>query len=978
MNQGSIEYTVSVETQASIDAAENVNKSLDRTEKQMRDTDRAAGELNTGLSKLAKGLAAVALGAMVKELALSVQGYKEMGERVQMATDSVEEFEMVQKRLLETANGTYRSLSEAQEIYINTSSSIRGLGYSTSQALDIVDSLSYAFVTNVTSSQKAESAINALTIATNTNKVTSMQWITLMNAVPTVVDDIAKASGKTSQQVRELGSSGKLAAKDLTEGLRQSLDANKKASDGMANNFIDAGVRINNAVVSVLAGLEDQTGALQGVTEGIIDAANAISLFAEDNEKLVSLLNAAEIAGASFAAVVAARIIVSLQASAVGFYENVIAANAAAQSNLKAAVTADALARSELAVALATQKAAIGLSTHAAATNTVTAATARATAATTALAAAQTAVNSVMTVGARLAGVLRSGYALIGGPAGVALLAAVAIYQLAKDTKLAGSAFSDMEKPLNAVVEGFQKLGTAAKTLELSKLAGDVANLDAEVDHLARITLSEMNDKIVGAFGIFNKATKDQLPAIQSVQDAMRGMLAGAVPDFNKLAETIENTTGVTREFKDELLGSVAAMQAAHNASTELKERQDALIEANKKQTESKKESNTATGTGTDKTKKLTAAQREAARAAKKLADAQQANIDTVNDLQEALSQAGMEAEELAMRQAELSLNEYATPEQIARVRELARQLEEVNRFNELSDKAATLGKEDSITDKFAQEQAELLEMHQLKIITDEEYAEHKMVLERGMHDDLMVLAEERFRSQSTMNDLLISSLDSIGSHATDAFMDFATGAKTGKDAALAMAQAIGQSVVRAVVDMGVQMAVNAVKEKIFAAQSVATAATTGAAITAAYAPAAATASIATMGGAAAAGSTSMLASMGAMIAGALSFGGGRQYGGGVDGNSFYRVNEGGKPEIFNGSDGHQYMMPNQRGEVVSNKNASGGGITIHAPITVEAVDGMSDQEARKQGELMGDALTQRIKTVMGQEMAAGGMLWQG
>ncbi len=53
--------------------------------------------------------------------------------------------------------------------------------------------------------------------------------------------------------------------------------------------------------------------------------------------------------------------------------------------------------------------------------------------------------------------------------------------------------------------------------------------------------------------------------------------------------------------------------------------------------------------------------------------------------------------------------------------------------------------------------------------------------------------------------------------------------------------------------------------------------------------------------------------------------GGGRRYGGAVNDNKYYRVNEDGRPEIFKGSDGNQYMMPNQRGEVVSHDNAIGG-----------------------------------------------------
>jgi hypothetical protein len=96
-------------------------------------------------------------------------------------------------------------------------------------------------------------------------------------------------------------------------------------------------------------------------------------------------------------------------------------------------------------------------------------------------------------------------------------------------------------------------------------------------------------------------------------------------------------------------------------------------------------------------------------------------------------------------------------------------------------------------------------------------------------------------------------------------------------------------------------------------------------------APAAGLSSIASFGGAAVIGGAALLATM--LLA--KSFGGGRKAGGAVSGNSVYRVNEGGAPEIFSAG-GQQYMIPNQRGEVVSNKNSQdmmAGGAGAAAPI---------------------------------------------
>lgn len=65
------------------------------------------------------------------------------------------------------------------------------------------------------------------------------------------------------------------------------------------------------------------------------------------------------------------------------------------------------------------------------------------------------------------------------------------------------------------------------------------------------------------------------------------------------------------------------------------------------------------------------------------------------------------------------------------------------------------------------------------------------------------------------------------------------------------------------------------------------------------------------------------MASVAAATAGIVStikgttFGGGRQYGGPVSADSLYRVNETGRPEMFQGSNGAQYMLPTSGGRVI-------------------------------------------------------------
>ena len=72
------------------------------------------------------------------------------------------------------------------------------------------------------------------------------------------------------------------------------------------------------------------------------------------------------------------------------------------------------------------------------------------------------------------------------------------------------------------------------------------------------------------------------------------------------------------------------------------------------------------------------------------------------------------------------------------------------------------------------------------------------------------------------------------------------------------------------------------------------------------------------------AGQASFMGAMAsAKVMGAL---GGRRFGGVTSAGGMYQVGEGNKPEIFRAGDGKQYMISGDRGEVISNKEISGGG----------------------------------------------------
>ncbi|HHT2967138.1 tape measure protein [Citrobacter koseri] len=517
-NVGDIEYVIKADTAQLLRADKQVVNVTNSMESGFKKADKSADALNTGLTKLASTLKLVIAAGTLREMARMVQSYQEMSERVQMVTSSQEEFQSVQKRLLNTANDTYRSLSEAQELYITTADSLRSMGYSTQEAIDVQDSMSFAFVKNATSADRANNAISAFSKSINKGKVEADSWETIIAAIPSVIGDIATASGKTTAEIRALGSAGKLTASQLTEGLKASLDSNASAAKGMSNNLTDAGVRIKTAITELLVSFEGQTSVLQTFTNGLISAADVILEFGRDSESMAGLIDTTTIAAKAFALVMAGRYAGALNTAIASKVQSVSAtrqmvtaesqaaqaALVAANATRRKAVADKEAALSAVALAQAEYNVAKGSNAEMTALTALTAEKSRARAASLALAqaeSAQAAATAKAATAARAAsvgmGLLRGAMSLLGGPAGIIMIAASALiywWQSAKQAKEEAISYADS---LDGVIAKMKEMNQTQLTGTLADIA---KSIESQKDHI-----DDLNDSVSDAQAEYDK-----------------------------------------------------------------------------------------------------------------------------------------------------------------------------------------------------------------------------------------------------------------------------------------------------------------------------------------------------------------------------------------------------------------------------------------------------------------------------------------
>lgn len=982
---GEITYTVDMQTAALIKSSDATDKALDKLQAGLDKTDAAAkkvGATSTRAANEMKPLASaikrandeategtsifskfgatigtfVGLGA-AKQILRMTESYGEMSERVQMATKSQAEFEMVQQRLLASANETYRSLKQTQETYILTSSSLRSMGYDANQALEVTESLALAFVKNATSTMRADNAISAFSKSLSKGKVEADSWESIIVAIPTIADDMAASIGKSSDEIRKLGAEGKITSDQLAGGLRASLNANRDAAAGMAVTVKDAFTQLINNL-SVYLG---EANAANDVTATMSLALQAVGKNIADISKVLMAVGVGALA--SYVAKQSLLI--------VGAGRATVAARAVALAELDAAKAHLAASNAALAQAASYARLGVGSAAVTTATNAQIAATAR-------LAAAQTAA----------AGAGRLLLGALGGPVGIIALAAGAaagLYLFRDGAEAAKISTDDLAKSVGSLSREQADLQRIQLDKNIAELEKTAENAFRAIDRFKDVDISEMSDGMVEALAKQRVVLQETTLQIQEYAKRRKELAdyVGRPIDSAPTAAPAATTSAEGQKQLAQMREEIEVLRLSGEARAKLQAIQKLGENATAGERLEAEKLAVEIFNLEAQQKKLEETKRKQKAADDELKKSGEANTKVIKDLSGELSIASLKGLDLAQAAALLKLNKYATPEQIAEVKKLTAALFAQEQKLKDIQLARSLDPAMGAQATHDEELANLRRLNEQKIIEDQRYLELKTQAETAHAENLRRIEEERFAAQSRNNRLLIDSLNEMQAAGTMAI----TGLLTGTNNLTAAMQQLGTGILHHAVDSLVEMGIQYVKTAIMgqsaqaaaATAAAATAATTGASIAASYAPAAAAVSLASYG-ANAAPAMAGIAATNAM-AQSMAVSGGRLHGGPVSADGMYRINENGRPEVFNAANGQQFMLPNTRGEVVSNKNATGGGAAVMNNITITvASDGSTETTASGSDPANAEALAQGIRVVVVDEIERqarpGGSIW--
>ncbi|EHF4994383.1 tape measure protein [Enterobacter hormaechei] len=554
VSAGTIVYEVDMDTagilqgRRDIDAALNgLNGSMGRLEAGLNRTERSLSSIEGTMSSLTGVAKALIAALSVQQVGAYAQAWQDLSNKLANAVrDSVPPFETladVTERVFDISQKTRSGLDATATLYARLERSTRSYGVSVEDITRLTTIINQGFVVSGSTAEEASNAIIQLAQGLASGASRGDEFNSVNEQGNRLMIALADSMNVSIGALRNMAAEGKLTTDVIVNGLLSQ-------GDKIGQEFAKTTATISQSLEIANNNITKFFGENATVKTGVKIFSDSVITLSENLDVLSATLTiVAGVMGARYVGALTMATSAKI-ADIAASRQQVVADNQTAQAALVAAnsVQRKALADKEaalssLALAQAEYNVAKGSAAEMLAMDALVAAKTRATTASLALAEAETAqaaASARAATAARAAsvgiGMARGALALIGGPAGAAMLAAGAIFyfwQKAQQAKEEAIAFAD----------GLDKLNAAMNAMSNTQLRGAIADANNSI-----------------------RAQKEAVADLQSEVDSLRDRYQNFTPAAQKVAESMGQGADFARqqaEVSDDLARKTRDLEAA-------------------------------------------------------------------------------------------------------------------------------------------------------------------------------------------------------------------------------------------------------------------------------------------------------------------------------------------------------------------------------------------------------------------------------
>ena len=520
------------------------NTTIDDTNTALFKTNKVASGVKNAIAGLAAGFGAVQLG---KGLVTELAAFQDIRTRLQGLSADATDYANKERWLIDLAAEHHKELNGLADGYSRLSTLTQEKIITDGQARDMLEGLSDAASRNGASNADLERVYYGLSQALGAGTVNMEDFKQVTEPLPDLMAKIAKVAGyETSSGLKTLIGTGtytsEVFGKHLVEALQGYAGASAETADNINAKYRDIKREYQLLAVELEQPIE---GALIPTLDGL---AQGLSFLKEHTEAIITVLQGALVIAAGHAA---NAILAKTTATA----KELIASRASA-------IAAKAQAQSEYNLALAYKASAVGSVQNEIADK-------RLIASKTALTAVTNKANVALKLGS-------GAMALLGGPAGVAMLAAYAIYSYATSAETASTKTEQLGFDVKALNDSYKELSTNAlkeKILETSEAIEAQSALVTEqrqrMQQLQSSTKEVWDNTLHEKITVANNLTKEQ-----------KAELTRLVAAEEKATLKLNDELALQLKLQDQLRGlsGITSTSSILKADTEEKKKPEAPV----------------------------------------------------------------------------------------------------------------------------------------------------------------------------------------------------------------------------------------------------------------------------------------------------------------------------------------------------------------------------------------------------------------
>lgn len=542
-NVGDIEYVIKADTAQLLRADKQVRDVTDGMEGGFKRADKAASSLTSSFGSLSRVATSLMAILSVQQVAEYADAWTTLNNKLANALRPSEQLVDVTERVFNITQQTRSSLDATATLYARLERGTRQYNTSAEDLAKLTTIINQGFVVSGATAQEAENAIIQLAQGLASGALRGDEFNSVNEQGNRLMIALADSMNVSIGSLRNMAAEGKLTTDVIVNGLLSQ-------GDKIGQEFAKTTATISQSLEIANNNITKFFGENATVKTGVKIFSDSVISLSENLDVLSTTLTiVAGVMGSRYVGALTMATSAKI-ADIAASRQQVAADNQTAQAALVAAnsVQRKALADKEaalssLALAQAEYNVAKGSAAEMLAMDALVAAKTRATTASLALAEAETAqaaASARAATAARAAsvgiGMARGALALIGGPAGAAMLAAGAIFyfwQKAQQAKEEAIAFAD----------GLDKLNAAMNAMSNTQLRGAIADANNSI-----------------------RAQKEAVADLQSEVDSLRDRYQNFTPAAQKVAESMGQGADFARqqaEVSDDLARKTRDLEAA-------------------------------------------------------------------------------------------------------------------------------------------------------------------------------------------------------------------------------------------------------------------------------------------------------------------------------------------------------------------------------------------------------------------------------